>query len=83
MEFENCPYCGQKILKGALKCPGCSRILQTPEEREALIQKYKKPQKKSGFVKLLKFIILLLAIGGIVYLFLDDILKIVNAVLKK
>jgi hypothetical protein len=83
LEFENCPYCGQKVLKGALKCLGCNKILQTPEEREALIEKYKKPQKKSGLVKLLKFIILLLAIGGIVYFFLDDILKIVNAVLKK
>jgi DNA-directed RNA polymerase subunit RPC12/RpoP len=83
LEFENCPYCSQKILKGALKCPGCSRILQTPEEREALIQKYKISQKKSGFVKILKFVILLLAIGGFVYFFLDDILKIVNAVLNK
>jgi hypothetical protein len=82
LEFANCPYCGQKILKGALKCPGCNKILQTPEEREALIQKYKTPQKKSGIIRLLKFVILLLTIGCIVYFFLDDILKIVNAFLK-
>jgi len=48
-----------------------------------LIQKYKTPQKKFGIVRLLKFVILLLAIGGVVYFFLDDILKIVNAILSK
>lgn len=83
MEFDNCPYCSQKILKGALKCPGCSRILQTPEEREALFQKYKTPRKKSGIVKLLKLLVLLLAVGGIVYLFLEDILRLVNTFLNK
>jgi hypothetical protein len=83
VQFDICPYCGQKVLKGALRCVGCNKLLQTPEEREALIQKYRESQKKFNIMGVLKFIISLLIIGGILFYFSEDIIEFVHKILDK
>ncbi len=77
-----CPYCGQKVLKGAMRCMGCSKILKTPEEQSASIQKIKESKKKSDIGGLLKIIILLLAIGIIYYFFSEQIVELIRQNVK-
>ena len=44
-KIENCPYCHQKMIKGAMRCVACGKILQTPEEQIATIEKLQSKQK--------------------------------------
>jgi DNA-directed RNA polymerase subunit RPC12/RpoP len=79
--FDTCPYCGRKILKGAMKCLGCGRILKTPEEQKETIEKLRKSKKSFNIGRLLKFIVLLLAVGIIYYYFSDQIVVFIERVL--
>jgi len=82
LNFDICPYCGQQVLKGALRCGRCNKILQTPQEREVLIQKFKESKKSFDIGKLLKFIILLIAFGIIYFFFADYIFKFIHEILR-
>jgi hypothetical protein len=83
LQFDVCPNCGQKVLKGAMRCVGCNTLLQTPEEREVLIQKYRESQKKFNIMNALKFIISVIIIGAIFVYFSDDIIEFVHKILEK
>ena len=82
LDFDICPYCGQQVLKGALRCVQCNKILQTAQEREVLIQKFKESKKSYGIRKLLKFIILLIAFGIIYFFFSDHIFTFIYKILR-
>lgn len=73
-DFETCPYCGRKIIKGAMRCLGCGRILKTADEQQESIRRFKESQKSFAFGKLLKFIffILFLLALGVVWQFYSD-----------
>jgi len=81
--FDICPFCGQKIIKGAMRCVKCRKILKTPEEQLASIQKVKESKKGFNIAKLMKFIIWLLAFGIIYYFFSDRIVELIRNVLNK
>jgi uncharacterized membrane protein YvbJ len=83
LDFDTCPNCGQKILKGAMRCVGCGKILKTPEEQLASIQKLKESKKRFDIARLLKIIVLLLAIGIIYYYFSAQIIEFINGILRK
>ncbi len=83
VNFDTCPSCGQRVLKGAMRCPKCGKILKSPEEQLASIQKLKESKKTFDIGKLLKFIILLLAIGIIYYFFSDEIVELISNILSK
>lgn len=82
VDYENCPYCGRKILKGALRCIGCGRILKTPEEQADAIKKLRESRKRSDTVKLLKLLAVLVFLI-IIYIFSDRILEFVNKFINK
>lgn len=54
--FEACPYCGKKIMKGAMRCMACGKILKTAEEQQASIERYKQAKQTDWFSKFVKFI---------------------------
>ncbi len=76
-EFDTCPYCEQKILKGAMRCPACRKILLTPEDQLATIEKLKNIEKGFNIGKLIKSIIFFLVLWAIFFFFFDDIKDIV------
>jgi len=79
--YDSCPYCGQRVLMGAMRCLKCGKILKTPEEQIYSIQKLK--ESKEGFKtgRYLKTIILLCAIGIIYHLFADQIVELIRGLL--
>ncbi len=83
LDFDTCPHCGQRVLKGALRCKSCGKILKSPEEQLASIKKLKESKKGFNTGKLLKFIIFLLAIGIIYYFFSDQIVELISNILGK
>ena len=81
-DFENCPYCGRKILKGALRCLGCGKILKTPEEQADSIKKLRESRKRSDTVRFLKLLAVLVFLI-VIYIFSDRILEFVNKFINK
>ena len=83
---EICPYCGRNIIKGAMKCMGCGKILKTPEEQMRSYEKQKASQETSIFTKVIKFVLLVLLIlaAGVVYkLYGDQIRQFISVFLKR
>ena len=88
MEFgsESCPHCGKPIIKGAMRCMGCGKILKTAAEQQRSIDRYKETQETSFFAKLFKFfffavVILVLAVAY--KLFGNEIRHFISAFVKK
>jgi uncharacterized membrane protein YvbJ len=83
LNYDTCPYCGQKVLKGAMRCIGCKKILKTPEEQAESIEKLKASQKKFKISGYIKFIIFLIALGIIYNYFSEEILDFIMPLLEK
>ena len=85
--YDDCPYCGRQVIKGAMKCMGCGKILKTAEEQQASIQKYTKSQQGGGFfgktVKIVIFILLLVAAWYVYNNYQVEILSFIKGLLKK
>ncbi len=80
-ELDRCPHCGREMLKGAMRCPGCGKILKTAEEQAASIQKHLEPKKnKFNIGRLIKFIFLIFAIGITYYFFKDQLAELIKRV---
>jgi uncharacterized membrane protein YvbJ len=83
LDFENCPHCGQKILKGAMRCTGCGKILKTQEEQVGAIRNYTASKKRFDALKILKNILLFLIIGFLIYYFSEEILTFIKNTFSK
>ena len=84
--FEACPYCGKKIIKGAMKCMGCGKLLKTAEEQQRSIDRYKESQASSFAGKLFKFVLFVVVVAGagVVYRFYGgQIIRFVSSLLKR
>jgi DNA-directed RNA polymerase subunit RPC12/RpoP len=79
--YDNCPYCGQRVLMGAMRCLKCGKILKTPEEQMSSIQNLKESRKGFNTGRYLKFIILLIAIGIIYNFYSDQIVGLIRSLL--
>jgi uncharacterized membrane protein YvbJ len=79
--FDACPYCGNTIMKGAMRCVACGKIVKTADEQADSIKmliKTKKKTKVAGFIKLIAF---LLAAGAAYHYFPYQINGILQSVL--
>ena len=85
--YDECPYCGRRIIKGAMKCMGCGKILKTAAEQQASIDRYTKSQQGGGFFgKMIKVLIFLLVIAAAWYAYRNyrvEILSFINGLMKK
>ncbi|GBE04567.1 MAG TPA: hypothetical protein ENG95_05420 [Nitrospirae bacterium] len=83
VSFDECPYCGQKIMKGALRCPGCRKILTTPEDQAETIKKIMEIKKGFDVKKLIKYSVLFLAALIVYMYFYDHIHDFVSSILSR
>jgi uncharacterized membrane protein YvbJ len=73
LKTDICPYCGQQILKGAMRCLACGRILKTPEEQAEAIERLRKTKKGFDFGRLIRFLVFFCAAAVLYYFFSDEI----------
>jgi len=83
LDFDNCAYCGKKILKGAMKCPGCGKILKTPEEQLTSIRKLRESKKKFNIVGLIESIAVIAALGVLFSYFSEPVISFIRRILNK
>lgn len=76
-KLENCPYCHQTVFKGAMRCVACGRILQTPEERIAIIEKLQ-AKPKFNMKKFLEWIFMIIILGVLYYYFSERVIEIIK-----
>jgi len=53
-QLELCMYCGATILRGAMRCVSCGKILKTPEEQSAAIRDIMKRQHRVTVIKVFR-----------------------------
>jgi len=82
-DFDICPHCGKKILKGAMRCAMCGSIQKSSEEQIASIKKIREAKKKFNVGRLIKFIVFIIAAGVIYYLYSDRIFEFITDLLGK
>ena len=87
IEYDDCSYCGRKVIKGALKCMGCGKILKTAEEQQVSIKRYTESQQGDGFfgkaVKIVIFLAVLAAAWHAYSNYRVEILSFINGLLKR
>ena len=85
--YDECPYCGRQVIKGAMKCMGCGKILKTAEEQQASIQRYTESQQGGGFFgKIVKIVIFMLVLAAAWYAYSNyrvEILSFIDGLLKR
>jgi uncharacterized membrane protein YvbJ len=81
--LDLCAYCGGTILRGAMRCVSCGKMLKTPEEQSAAIREMEKNQKGIMIKKLMKLAVVFIASGVVYYFFADRIQEFVLMLLDK
>ena len=85
--YDECPHCGNQIIKGAMKCMACGKILKTANEQQASIDRYRKSQEGDGFFgKIVRFAIFILFLAAAWYVYSNyqvEILSFIKGLLKK
>lgn len=76
-QIENCPYCHQKVIKGAMRCVACGKILQTPEERIHTIEKLQSKQK-FNMNRFLKYAVMIIISGILYYYYSERLIEIIK-----
>lgn len=80
-DFDVCPSCDQKVIKGAMRCMRCGQALITLEEQLARIEELKKRKKGSSTLLLVGLLVLVLAAGIVYHLFPGRLLEVISALL--
>ena len=84
--YDECPYCGRQVIKGAMKCLGCGKILKTAEEQQASIQRYTESQQGGFFSRVVKIVIFILVLAAAWYAhkkYQTEILSFIKGLLKR
>lgn len=83
MDFDSCPYCGRRIVKGAMRCLGCGKILKSPEDQMDSINRIKESRKKINLKPIVKLVFFLIVIAIVYNKFSDQIDAIIQRVMGK
>ncbi|MDT8316519.1 MAG: hypothetical protein RQ824_00820 [bacterium] len=86
ISYDECPYCGRQVIKGAMKCLGCGKVLKTAEEQQVSIQRYAESQHASSFGRVAKVVIFILLVAAIWYAYNNyqaDISSLIKDLLKR
>ena len=78
--FVDCPYCHKTVIKGAMRCVACGKLLQTPEEKIAAIKKLQSRQQ-FNISKLLKYTVMIIILGLLFDCFSERFIEIVEKVI--
>ncbi len=81
--YDECPFCGQKIIKGAMRCVGCGKILKTSEEQLASLQRLKESKKQFNVGPAIKFVVVIILIGIVYYYFADQIIEFIHHMISQ
>jgi uncharacterized membrane protein YvbJ len=81
--FDICPHCGMRVLKGAMRCVGCGRILKTPEEQLTSIKQLERAERTIKIRRIFRFIVLLAALGVMIFFFSEHIVKFINGLFSE
>jgi uncharacterized membrane protein YvbJ len=81
--LDLCAYCGGNILRGAMRCVSCGKILKTPEEQSVSIRKMEQHQKGMMIHTLIKLAVLFIASAAVYYFYAGRIQEFVLMLLDK
>lgn len=81
--LDLCMYCGGTILRGALRCVSCGKILKTPEEQSAAVREIMKNRTALRIRKIMKTVSFLILSGAAYYFFSDAVNEFLSALLGK
>ena len=64
-----------------MRCVGCGKILQTPEEQIAIIEKLQSKQK-FNMNRLLNYIVTIILLGVLYYYFSERLIQIIKNIIR-
>lgn len=76
-QIEDCPYCHRPVIKGAMRCVACGKILQTSEERIDTLEKLQSKQK-FNMKRFLKWTLMIIISGVLYYYYSERIIEIIK-----
>ncbi len=76
-QIDECPYCQRPVVKGAMRCVACGKILQTTEERIDTLEKLQS-KKKFNVKRLLKWTVMIIISGVLYYYYSEKIIEIIR-----
>lgn len=82
-QLDLCPYCGSNILKGAMRCVSCGRILKTPEEQSAAVREMMINRGTGRIRKIIRLIFFFIISGAVYYRYSDLIQDFLSSLLNK
>lgn len=83
MQLDLCAHCGSNIIRGAMRCVSCGKILKTPEEQSEAIRQMVKGQDGFKLRRIFKLIVFFILSGAVYYFYADWIRKFVSTLLGR
>jgi len=81
--LDQCAYCGSSILRGAMRCVSCGKILKTPEEQSAAIRNMVKGQQSMMIRRVIRLAVAFIASGAAYYFYADRIQEFILMLLNR
>jgi uncharacterized membrane protein YvbJ len=81
--YSVCPYCGKSVMKGAMRCVSCCKLLKTPDEQAESIRQLTAKKKRFNFRGMIKLLFLLAAVGYVYFYYSDRVIQFVRGMLDK
>ena len=80
--IEKCPFCGGNILKGAMKCTSCGKLLTTAEQQQEAIIRHQEASKKTNIKGMVIKAIVLVALIAIGFRYFEEISDLIREFTK-
>ena len=78
-----CPHCGKQIMQGAMRCPGCGKILKTADEQQASIDRFKDKNEGNGIGNIIIKLIILIIIISAAYRYHTEKIEFIKGLLER